>query len=169
ADKAKLRYRLVYRQPGDDVPVPSLMHFKVGHFAAVLGEADGHFHLEDAAIAGRHLWMPKAALDAEASGYFLVPDDAPIRSGWRSVDRAEAAKVWGKGNSLSTQLGFAGDPYADASADDPNADEPKCPMCTYNIRESSVSLTLSDSPVGYRPAIGPSAKVRITYNQREDS
>src|SRR5262249_24401055 len=83
ADKAKLRYRLVYRQPGDDVPVPSLMHFKVGHFAAVVEEADGHFHLEDAAVAGRHLWMRKAALDVAASGYFLVPDDAPIRAGWR--------------------------------------------------------------------------------------
>lgn len=42
-------------------------------------------------------------------------------------------------------------------------------MCGYSIGESTVSLTLSDTPVGYRPPIGPSANVTITYNQREDS
>src|SRR5262249_30753007 len=42
-------------------------------------------------------------------------------------------------------------------------------MCAYNIKESSVSVTLSDTPVGYVPPIGPSAKVTISYNQREDS
>jgi RHS repeat-associated protein len=46
-----------------------------------------------------------------------------------------------------------------------------CPggMCGYNIGESTVSLTLVDNPVGYTPPLGPSAKVQITYNQREDS
>ncbi|WP_189523895.1 hypothetical protein, partial [Mesorhizobium sp. M3A.F.Ca.ET.174.01.1.1] len=28
---------------------------------------------------------------------------------------------------------------------------------------------MSDTPVGYAPPIGPSAKVEISYNQREDS
>jgi hypothetical protein len=42
-------------------------------------------------------------------------------------------------------------------------------MCSYNIGESTVSLTLSDTPVGYSPPIGPSAKTQISYNQRADS
>ncbi|MCP3463511.1 hypothetical protein [Bradyrhizobium sp. CCGUVB23] len=42
-------------------------------------------------------------------------------------------------------------------------------MCLYNIGESTVSRSLSDKPVGYSPPIGPSAKVQIVYNQREDS
>lgn len=42
-------------------------------------------------------------------------------------------------------------------------------MCGYNILESSVSLTLADTPVGYSPPIGPSAKVRVSYNQREST
>jgi YD repeat-containing protein len=42
-------------------------------------------------------------------------------------------------------------------------------MCVYNIKELTVGLTLSDTPVGYAPPIGPSARVTLTYNQREDS
>ncbi len=42
-------------------------------------------------------------------------------------------------------------------------------MCSYNILEATVSLTLTDAPVGYTPAIGPSAKVQISYDQRQDS
>jgi RHS repeat-associated protein len=40
-------------------------------------------------------------------------------------------------------------------------------MCGYNISELAVGVTLSDQPVGYTPPKGPSAKVTITYNQRE--
>jgi RHS repeat-associated protein len=201
ADKAKLGYRLIHRQPGQDVPVPSLVHLKVGHFAAIVGETDRLFHIEDAAIEGRHLWMRKPAIETEASGYFLVAHDLPMRDGWRSVELAEAARVWGKGNTTNTEKGAPGDkksnsPKAgDPGAEDPDEDDPeamdrgdesrddkdqgdregkdpkKCasPMCTYAIKESSVSLYLSDVPVGYTPAIGPSAKVEISYNQREDS
>ena len=161
ADKAKLGYRLIHRQRGQDAPVPSLMHLKVGHFAAVVGEAEGRFHLEDAAIEGRHLWMRQQAFDSEASGYFLIADDLPLAKGWRVVDLAEAARVWGRGATSSTQLGAPGDPRVKASSG--------CPMCSYNIKESSVSLVLSDVPVGYEPAIGPSAKGTISYTQREDS
>ena len=42
-------------------------------------------------------------------------------------------------------------------------------MCGANIREMTVGLTLSDTPIGYTPPIGPSARVTLTYNQREDS
>lgn len=42
-------------------------------------------------------------------------------------------------------------------------------MCSYDILESTVSLTLADTPVGYTPAIGPSAKLQISCNQRQDS
>jgi len=111
ADKAKLGYRLIHRQPGQEAPVPSLMHLKVGHFAAVVDQAEGRFHLEDAAIEGRHLWMRQQAFDSEASGYFLIPDDLPLAEGWRVVDLAEEAKVWGRGSTNSTQAGSRAIPW----------------------------------------------------------
>ncbi|MGO8866374.1 MAG: RHS repeat-associated core domain-containing protein [Alphaproteobacteria bacterium] len=164
AEEAKFPHRLVFRKPGQPVPVPAVVHWKVGHFAAIVGEANGRFHVEDPVFAGHELWVTQAALDQEASGYFLAPAHAPDGAGWRAVDRTEAAGVWGKGPTNGTVTGGSGSLDVDA-----NAAGATCPMCSYNIKESSVSVTLSDTPVGYSPPIGPSAKVKITYNQREDS
>jgi len=169
ADRAKLKYRVVFREAGQPVPVPSVMHWKVGHFAAITGQDNGRFRVEDSVIRGQVLWATPEAIDAEASGYFLIPEDPTANLSGRPVGAAEAARVWGKGNTASTIAGGAGDPLANEEDDPPVEPQQECPMCSYNIKEASVSLTLSDWPVGYAPAIGPSAKVKISYNQREDS
>jgi RHS repeat-associated protein len=161
ADKAKFAYRLVFRAPGQPAPTRAIVHWKVGHFAAIVGEANGRFHVVDPVFANRDIWVTPAALDAEASGYFLVPADFPTDTGWREISSAEAATVWGKGPTDATRQGDAGDPNANGSNN--------CPLCSYNIKESSVAVSLSDTPVGYNPPIGPSAKVTVSYNQREDS
>ncbi|KAA3445852.1 peptidase C39 [Mesorhizobium sp. SARCC-RB16n] len=218
AEKAGLSYRLVMRQPGQPVPMPSVVHWKVGHFAAIVGEANGRFHIKDTVFPTPDLWVTEAALDAEASGYFLVPSDVPLDQRWRAVEMAEAATVWGKGETFNSRPGDAGDKNANGGGGGPGdggagggmggglgggmgggpgggprggpgghngpngpdgPDGPPtiskmisrwlCPLCSYNIKESSVSVSLSDTPVGYSPPIGPSAKVGISYNQREDS
>ena len=162
ADQLKFPYRLVFRKPGQSVPVPSVVHWKVGHFGAITEEANGRFHVEDPVAPGTGLWVTRAALDAETSGYYLVPAAARAKTEWRDVSAEEAGRIRGKGATNGTPPGDPGDPLANDGDND-------CPMCGYNIKEASVSLTLSDTPVGYVPPIGPSAKVRITYNQREDS
>jgi RHS repeat-associated protein len=184
ADKAKFPTRLVQRKSGEPVPVPSIVHFKAGHFAAIVEERNGEFRVQDPTIRGGELWMTSAALDGEASGYFLTPADSPARAKWRAVDRTEAGRVWGKGNTSGSRPGGAGDPPAGGDAGgskppppppDPNfspggGKEPgKCPLCSYDIKESSVSVSLTDVPVGYVPPVGPPAKLTISYNQREDS
>jgi RHS repeat-associated protein len=175
ADRAKFGHSIVFRAVGQTIPIPSIVHFSVGHFAAVVGEQNGRFHVIDPVFANRESWMTLAALDAEASGYFLVGSTSSATAGLRLVGDDEAAKVWGKGPTTGTPKGTAGpqDPPANPppnvgpSPVPPN--DPPCPMCTYNIGEATVSLSLSDTPVGYVPPIGPSARVQITYNQREDS
>lgn len=189
ADKAKLQYRIVFRKPGQPVPIPSIVHWRVGHFAAIVGEENQRFRVQDPVFRNQALWATQKALDAEASGYFLVPIDVVDETPWRAVALAEASSVWGKGPTNGTQPGDPGDPPADGPGDEPgsnpdgdspgspNPDDPGspcpagcgCPMCGHAIKESSVSLMLADRPVGYLPAVGPSARVRITYNQREDS
>jgi len=182
ADKAKFPTRLVQRKSGQPVPVPSIIHFKTGHFAAIVEERNGEFRVQDPTIRSGELWMTLAALDGEASGYFLTPADSSTRTKWRTVDRTEAARVWGKGNTAASRPGGAGDPTAGSDpggskpprppADpnfSPNGGKPPCPLCSYDIKESSVSVSLSDVPVGYVPPIGPPAKLTISYNQREDS
>lgn len=162
ADKAKFAHRIVFRESGQKVPWPSIVHWKVGHFAAIVGEANGRFHIQDSVFASLDRWMTPDALDAEASGYFLVGADAPLEPSWRAVNETEAATVWGRGPTNQTLAGDAGDVTA-------NDNEKNCPLCNYDIKESAVGVMLFDVPVGYTPPIGPLVKVRITYNQREDS
>jgi RHS repeat-associated protein len=154
--------QMVVRKPGEPVPMPSIVHWKVGHFATVVGETNGRYHVEDPAFPGGSLWVTPAALDANASGYFLVPASTALRTGWSKVTSSTASHVWGRGDTNGVQPGDAGDPLASGG---PNG----CPMCSYGIKAATVGLTLSDQPVGYTPPIGPAPKIVITYNQREDS
>lgn len=161
AHKLNFSYRLVFRKPGQAVPIPSIVHWKQGHFATIIGEANGRYHIEDPVFPGAALWVTPGALDTEASGYFLIPGSAPWHSGWRTVSAAEASHVWGKGSTVGVILGDIADAI--------NGWLNNCPMCGYGIKAATVGVTLSDTPVGYVPPIGPSTKTIITYNQREDS
>lgn len=210
ADKAHYAHRLIFREPGQPVPIPAIVHWKVGHFAAVVGEANGRYEIKDPVFQGQSLWVTPAALDAEASGYFLVPANLQQPPGWRAVTDVEAGDVWGKGPTNDTQTGAAGpqqDPQTDSGpGSGPNSGPDGADnggndgdggnggndggnggsgngsnnppnsgcggaggMCRYNIGESTVSVTLMDTPVGYTPPIGPAPKLTITYNQREAS
>ena len=179
AQKAKFGYRIVSRKPGQPVPLPAVVHWKAGHYGAIVETKNGRYHLADA-ISGKHdLWVTQAALDAEASGYFITSAELPLEGGWRAVEGKEAASIWGKGPTLGTKAGDAGDPRAKAPeivrppppspADNPGKPDPDCGMCVADIKEAAVSVTISDTPVGYSPAVGPSVRVIISYNQREDS
>jgi RHS repeat-associated protein len=164
AQKGGFPYRLVFRQPGQPAPIPSVVHWKVGHFAAVLQSAHGRYQVADAVFPNRELWMTPDALDAEASGYFLVPSGQEASNSLRQVRQVsagEAAGIWGKGPTTSTRPGGAGD--------QPKVGPTCGGMCRYAITRSAVSVNLGDTPVGYDPAIGPPVKVSLSYNQREDA
>lgn len=157
---------LIYRPPGTPIPVPSVVNWKINHFAAIVGEVDGRYHIQDPTFSSGDFWVSKDVIDTEASGYFLVPSDAssttPSSTEWRVATAEEANRVHGKGITDNN---------------DPTATKPKdrktCPerngrgMCVANAHTMLVSLNLSDVPVGYEPQKGPSALIRLTYNQRE--
>jgi len=190
AGQAKFQHRLVFRKSGQVVPLHALVHWKVGHYSAIVGEANGRYHLKDPIFPGMDHWVTRAALESEASGYFLIPASEVVDHGWRTVGAKEAAKVWGKGPTGASQTGAGhrgpktgpktpkkpkgkpkGKPKPKTNPAAPGkGPPPNCGgMCTYGIMESAVSLTLGDTPVGYVPPVGPSATFTITYNQREDS
>jgi hypothetical protein len=51
ADQAKYGERTIFRKPEQSVPVPSIVHWKVGHFATIVGEANGRLHIHDPVFA----------------------------------------------------------------------------------------------------------------------
>lgn len=152
----------IHRESGHAFGIPGVIHFKSGHFAAILRHEGDRYLLRDSAFNG-DLWVSAAALDEEASGSMLVPANA-IPAGWTLMTDAAARQVWGRG--------FPSGPPPNG----PNGDNPGTPPCpcgdgkglaTYRVYLLEVSLNIYDMPVGYTPPVGPPVLFKVDYNQRE--
>ena len=176
ADKAGLKYTLIKREPGQKLPVPSVMNLTLHHYAAIVGEQDGIYAVIDPTFAGHGgLPLTAKAINAETSGYFLVPDSvmkANPDAGWRVVSQNsdEVKAVYGMGDSQKDVYG----PTLPCDKSGANIGAASCScsrapqMTVANVMPMAVSLNLSDTPVGYYPQKGVPNLARITYNQRDD-
>src|SRR5262249_6500600 len=139
AAQARLPYRLVFRETGQPIPIPSVVHWKVSHFAALIAEDNGRFHIQDPTF-GQDLWITRTALESEASGYFLLPDET-ADARWRTVTAAEASQVLGMGNTGGFLQGALTlwDKFVSRI-------RKLCGrgMCDYDVHEMLVSLHLQD-------------------------
>ena len=163
AERAGVSYRLIHRDADSAVPVPSVVHWKV-NFAAIVAERGGRFQIDDPTF-GRTLWVTRSALDAEASGYFLVLGPAAADPGWRAVGSEEAEQIRGMGTTSTNDPSqtMPADPDACGSCSSSQG------MAQYNFKEMLVSLNITDMPVGYAPPKGPAVFAKLVYNQREAS
>jgi RHS repeat-associated protein len=171
ADQAGLNYSLIYRKPGQPVPVPSIINWNVHHYAAILDAHDGHYRLQDPTFGAAGSVVTEKTADQEGSGYFLVPADvlaANPQNGWRIVaaNSPEADSVYGMGNTFNALPG-QGCTKCDKSTTPPNSGGKSQPMTLASIRMAKASLSLSDTPVGYRPQKGLPSLVSLTYNARD--
>jgi RHS repeat-associated protein len=175
ADKTGLKYTLVHRRPGEPIPVPSIINWKVHHYAAIVGMQDGDYHVMDPTFGDSNgLLVTRGAIDAESSGYFLVPQQAfSAKQGWQKVaaGSAEANSVYGMGNANAVMTGVETpcDKKIEGSCCGTSTCTPQgVQMTVANAHKMTVSLNLTDTPVGYRPQKGAPALTAITYNARED-
>ncbi|UTW11525.1 RHS repeat-associated core domain-containing protein [Marinobacterium rhizophilum] len=153
----------VRRIAGQPVPVPSLVHWRVGHYATILSQADGIYQVRDPAFA-QDLWISQEALDAESSGYFLALSAADGSMPWQPVKASVAAQVVGRGyTSSSDQNSTSEDDLTECNS--PCADVRGMPR--YRVHSMLVSLNIRDTPVGYSPPVGPAVPVTLSYSQRE--
>jgi hypothetical protein len=162
ADQAGLESKLIYRSPAQPIPVPSIVNWKIHHYAAIVGEQDGLYHIEDRTFGG-DLWITKAAIDSEASGYFLAPANLEQAQSWREISLVEARQIYGMGFTKFSQPGATTPDDKAAHGCSGNG------LCAADAKMMLVSLNLNDTPVGYQPPKGPPVKIRLTYNQREAS
>ncbi len=190
ATRAGLRHRIVHREPGQPVPVPSVINWRVSHYAAVVGKTDdGRYLIKDPTFGG-DLQIPEAAIDEEGSGFFLVPTGnaragkparapEPIRLAWRDATPEERRRTFGMGNPAgylagavtqadkdTTAFTTGAPPWSESQSQMPTGQG--CPgMCVPGAHAMEVSLNLRDTPVGYAPPVGPPSYISLTYNQRE--
>lgn len=158
--KTGKKYQVAFRTPGSKLIVPAVVHWNVGHFAALVAERDGGVVCQDPTF-GDEVFISAPVVDQEASGYYLVPQGA-LPKGWRAVDTEEAATIWGKGiiTDKSILETFIRAVMCKILG-------PCAGMATYNVHAMLVGLTISDTPVGYSPAYGPSVNFTATYSQRD--
>lgn len=145
---------------GADFLVPSVVHWRVGHYAA-LAQRDGDRYLVVDPTFGKSMWVSKDALEQEASGNCLVPSS--LRSTrWQTISQDETGRIFGKGVTTSS------DPNNTTPYDMKTS--PDCPgvgMAGYGIHLFLVSLNIEDTPLAFSPPRGPPIAFTATYNQRE--
>ncbi|MBV8278127.1 MAG: hypothetical protein JO170_23095, partial [Verrucomicrobia bacterium] len=161
AAAAGMNYQIAKRDPGAPVITPAVVHWKVGHYAALVQEKNSKYLSKDLTFQD-NIWLSREALDAEASGYFLVPA-GPLPAGWHLVTPDQVANVWGCGQTSGNQGGGE-------SNSDPGCG---CPpnglgMAHYDVKSQAVSLTVFDTPLGYHPPVGPAPMFTVRYEQRAD-
>ncbi|GLQ98265.1 RHS repeat-associated core domain-containing protein [Dyella mobilis] len=171
------------------IPVPSVVHWKSGHFATILAHEQGRYRVADPTVEGGSLWMTEAAVRAESSGYFLVPaTDRVLAMNERSVSRNEAATVRGAGYTTANDPhGFPGGCNQTCTGSDgPSggvngaggntggntpgaagapAPTPSTGMPSYSISPMLISLSLRDTPLSYSPPKGSAINITFSYNQ----
>jgi ABC-type bacteriocin/lantibiotic exporter with double-glycine peptidase domain len=61
-----LNYQMAFREQAGEFVIPSVVHWKVGHYAALVRQVGDLFLLEDPTFGSR-VWATKRALEAETS------------------------------------------------------------------------------------------------------
>lgn len=158
------------RRVGDaEFLVPAVVHWKAGHFAALVKAENGRYLVQDPTF-GEELWVTRAALNDEASGYFLVPGGS-LPAGWEAVGEEQGGAIWGKGNTSggNPQNQKPCDPKSGGSQGSccNQACCPPPPMATYAVHTMLVNLNITDVPVLYSPPKGPPIRFQVVYNQRD--
>jgi RHS repeat-associated protein len=158
ADRVGLDYQMAKRPAGAAFVVPSVVHWKIGHFAAIIAKKDDRYLIQDPTFGGGELWVTGDALETESSGYFLIPSGSkPWRWSW--VDANEAGTVWGKGGASTRNDGKG-----------PGSGKSGCPphgMVVPSIFSMEATLRLDDIPLTYSPPVGPTMDFAIGYNHLE--
>ncbi len=143
-----------------EIPVPSVVHWKLDHYAAIVEQQGGMYRVKDLTFDFDR-FVSAEAIRAEASGYFLLLGGA-FPAGFQVVSAEEGYRVFGRGNpnldmpdqltpeDLQIPEGCGGQGMAD-----------------YSVHAMMVSLHVEDTPVGYEPPFGPSVHVTVSYNERE--
>lgn len=166
ANGTGMKMQAAYREKDAGVIVPAVLHWKLGHFSALLkvDEQSGRYLVMDPML-GREIWLTRAVLNAETTGYYLVPQGS-LPVGWRAASAEEVRNVRGKCGPKAPPKPNENNPNGPQSGGNGS----NCQgMATYSFQTLIASLRFQDAPVGYTPPRGPAVQFLLTYHQREQN
>ncbi len=159
AGEAGLTYQAFRRtDPQAEIPVPSVVHWQVGHFGTLLAFHQGKYLLRDS-VYPQDRWIDAQTIAEEGSGYFLLPLQE-ASTGFVAVDAGQKTQIAGRGYVSGNAPQQAGSPTTKSSKCTPG-------MATYDAYAAIAGLKIDDNPVGYVPPKGPAVRFELTYNQRD--
>ncbi|MDE3155354.1 MAG: peptidase C39, bacteriocin processing, partial [Acidobacteriota bacterium] len=174
AGEAGLSWKMALRSKDGPIPVPSVMHWRVDHYSAIVQRKGDRYLLIDPIFGGSR-WVSRAALDEEGSGYFLAPASA-LGPQMHVVSETEAKAVIGNCAPGAPDDDDPGPPnQAGPSPNDGSGNPPgpspgnssPCGMPGYSFLMMPASLRIADTPVSCHSPVGPVSAFHVTYNQRD--
>ena len=150
-----LKVVAVHRSQGRDLIVPSVVHWRANHYAAIL-EKQGDRYLVSDPTFGSQRYLTADVINEEASGDFLILSKS-LPTGWTEIATNEVASIHGMGlpNNINDLL-------------DKGKGLPRlpCGMPVWWVSEPYVNLWMADEPISYLTSRGEPITLRLSYKQR---
>ena len=161
--RSGLNMLAVHRAPGTELIVPSVIHWRQNHYAAVLDKMDDLYLVDDPTF-GPAKWLSRRVIDEEASGAFLVPANQ-CTANWHKLSAEEQSLIHGMGlpNNATDgkDKGCVRDFFGNKT----------CPLCSgmpvWWVSEPYINLWIADEPLSYLTSRGERLAFRLTYKQRD--
>ena len=93
----------VRRTQGQEIIVPSVVHWRQNHYAAILKQQGDSYLVSDPTFEWSK-WIPAEVINEEASGEFLIPAKLQT-AGWTQLARNETETIHGMGLNNSIKDG----------------------------------------------------------------
>ncbi|MES2995807.1 MAG: RHS repeat-associated core domain-containing protein [Verrucomicrobiota bacterium] len=151
----------VKKGPGAAIPVPSVVHWKFGHYSAITKKANGRYYIEDVHLKFSG-WVEGKVIVDQSSGIFVLPDPDVAHAGCVPLSDEEARFYFGR-HCVHGRDDEGIPPTKD--------DESDCGcegMAVYDFSLLNPGLVLRDSPISLDSAYGPSLDSLITWFQRRN-
>jgi RHS repeat-associated protein len=104
------------------IPVPSVMHWRLGHYVTIVAARPGGYLVSDPSLGDKTI--SRAVLEANGSGFFVVPagEVAARKTGWRLASAEESEKIRGGGYTNGPDGSRTGCDCGDNGGDDAGDD-----------------------------------------------
>jgi RHS repeat-associated protein len=168
-------FKIYKSTPKSNPPVPSVIHWKFGHYSAITESAGGLYRVKDFHLKFDS-WVSREAIEVESSGYYAVSTKTALPTGLIEVPEAEAKSIFGRhcvhgrsddGPELSTGGGDGGgEPGGPDGPDGPDGPSCGAPMAVHSFRLFNPGLEIQDTPIAYKTPYGPGVDITVKYDQR---